>query len=264
MILYIHQCADRYLLIRLASLEVVGLYSIGMTIASVIALLTAGFRTAWVPIVLSTFRQEESKKFYAKVFDYFWALVLLGAVGISLFSKEILVVLAPATYLDAYTVIPVLLLSIFFFHAFPVFSFGISIAKKTKYRLLLMAVTAAINIGLNYLLIPDYGMVGAAIATLIASVIYGIASFIVSQRFYHVSYNLAALFKILAVVVAIISISYFLLSDINVVNILIKIGLVVVFIVCGYLFNLVGKEEMKYLRAFVHSRIFKEDDRKNQ
>ncbi len=255
MILYIYQYTDRYLLIRLANLEAVGLYSIGMTIASVITLLTAGFRTAWIPIVLSTFRQEESKNFYAKAFDYFSILVLLGTVGISLFSKEILVVLTPATYLGAYTVIPVLLLSIFFFHAFPAFSFGISIAKKTKYRLLLMAVTAAINIGLNYLLIPNYGIVGAAIATLISSVIYGIASFIVSQRFYHVSYNLTAFLKILGMAVAIISAGYFLFSDISLQNILIKVGLVVAFIGCTYLFNLVGKEEIKYLRAFIHSLI---------
>jgi len=127
-----------------------------------------------------------------------------------------------------------------------------------------MAVTAAINIGLNYLLIPNYGMVGAAIATLISSVIYGIASFIVSQRFYHVTYNFAAFLKILTVAVTIVSANYFLFSDINVVNILIKVGFVVVFVVCVYLFNLVGKEEIKYLRAFVHSRIFKGDDRENQ
>ncbi len=255
MAIYIYQYTDRYLLIRLANLEAVGLYSIGMTIASVITLLTAGFQSAWAPIVLSTFKQKESKEFYAKVFDYFWVLVLLGAVGISLFSREILVVLAPATYLGAYTVVPILLLSILFFRGLPRFSFGISIAKKTKYSLLLMAVTASINIGLNYLLIPNYGMVGAAIATLISSVIYGIASFIVSQRFYHVSYNLTAFLKILGMAVAIISAGYFLFSDISLQNILIKVGLVVAFIGCTYLFNLVGKEEIKYLRAFIHSLI---------
>ena len=257
---YIYLYADRYLLIRLANLEAVGLYSVGMTIASVITLLMGGFQSAWVPITLSTFRQKESKEFYARVFNYYWALMLFAAVGISFFSREILTVLAPPTYLNAYTVVPILLLSILFYRGLTNFAFGISIAKKTKYRLLLMAVTAAVNVGLNYLLIPNYGMIGAAIATLASSVIHGIASFIVSQRLYHVTYDLAAFLKILIVAVGITFTSYFLFSDISLQNILIKIGLIGVFMACLYFFNLIGKEELAYLRKLVYRVLLRRRD----
>ena len=249
MVMYVFHYADRYFLIHMTTLEELGLYSIGVTIASVILLLVGGFRMAWGPIVLSTFREEKSRQFYAKIFDYFWALIFLGAVGISLFSKEILAILAPETYLGAYTVVPIVILGVVFLNGGGFFSFGIGIAKKTKYRLPLTMIPAAINVGLNYLLIPHYGMIGAAIATLISSVIYAATSFIVSPRLYYVSYNLASFFKILAITVAVISAGYFLFSDISVQNILIKIGLIGVFLVCVYIFHLIGKDELNYLKG---------------
>ena len=257
MAIYIYQYADRYLLIRLANLEAVGLYAVGMAVATAITLLTMGFQNAWAPIMLSTFRQEGAKEFYARIFNYFNVLVLLAVIAISLFSKEILTILTTANYVPAHTVIPILLLSIFFFRCFAIFSFGISIAKKTKYRLMLMAVTAAVNVGLNYLLIPYYGMVGAAIATMISSVTYGVASFIVSQKLYHVTYNLVAFFKMLGMAVAVIATGYFLLSDINLQNILIKLGLVGIFIICLYFFKLIGKEELLYLKELAYKVVLR-------
>jgi len=110
---------------------------------------------------------------------------------------------------------------------------------------------AAINVGLNYLLIPSYGMVGAAITNLISSVIYAASAFLVSQKFYYVSYDLKAFLKILIVTAGIISAGYFFFSDITLANILIKVALVGVFLVCIYLFGLVGKEELRYLRRSI-------------
>jgi len=260
MTLYAFHYADRYFLIHMTTLEELGLYSIGVTIASAVLLLMVGFRGAWVPIVLSSFREEESKQFYVKIFDYFWALIFLGTVGISLFSKEILAILAPETYLGAYTVVPILILSLVLFNGVSFFTFGITIAKKTQYRLPLAVIVAAINVGLNYLLIPVYGMVGAAIATLISSIVYAVASFIISQKLYYVSYNLASFFKILAVVIMIISVSYFLFSDISLQNILIKVGLIGIFMACLYLFNLIGKEELTYLRKLAYRVLLRRKD----
>jgi len=253
--IYILHYADRYMLIRMASLKELGLYSVGVTIASVIVILTGGLRVAWMPIVYSSFREEESKQFYARIFDYFWPLVFLGAIGISLFSKEILFILAPPSYLGAYTVVPIVVLGVVFFNSALFFSFGIGIAKKNKYRLYLGIIVAALNVGLNLLLIPSYGRVGAAIATLISSVGYAVISFLISQKLYYVGYDLKTFLKIFVVTAGIISAGYIFFSDITVVNIFIKIALVGVFIAFVYLFGLVGKEELRYLRQTLHQLI---------
>lgn len=78
-----------------------------------------------------------------------------------------------------------------------------------------------------------------------------------SQNYYGVDCNLASFFKILAVTVAIISAGYFLFSDVSLQSILMKVGLVAVFLVFVYLSDLVGKDELKYLKKLALSKIFK-------
>jgi len=255
MAFYVYQYADRYLLIHLVNLEEVGLYSIGLAIASALYLLVSGFQTAWMPTIYSSFREEEAREFYGRIFNYFWALLLAAAVGLSLFAKEVLVLLAPQTYLRAYSVVPILVLSAVFFRGGPLFSFGIGIAKKTHYNLALMAGAVALNIGLNLLLIPRYGMVGAAMATLISAIARAVGLFILSQRLYRVEYDLLSFFKILTLAVAIISAGYFLFSDISLPNILIKVGLLGVYLASLYLFHMIGKNELNYLRRLTYNKL---------
>jgi len=252
MAFYIYQYADRYLLIRLANLEVVGLYSIGMALASILYLLVSGFQMAWIPTIYSSYGEEKSKQFYARVFNYFWALLLFGAVGLSLFGKEAIMILCPETYLGAYSVVPVLVMSAVFFRGGPLFSFGIGIAKKTHYNLILMVMAVGLNIGLNLLLIPRYGMMGAAVATLISAVCRAASLFIISQKLYHVDYDLAAFAKILAVAIAAIAVASLLFSDVNWQNILVKIGFLGIFLVCLYVFHLIGKDELRYVKNMAY------------
>jgi len=254
MAFYVFQYADRYLLIHLTNLEEVGLYSIGLAIASALFLLVSGFQTAWMPTVYSSYREGEAREFYARIFNYFWALLLAAAVGVSLFGKEILTVLAPQTYLRAYSVVPILVLSAVFFRGGPLFSFGIGIAKKTHYNLALMAGAVALNIGLNLLFIPRYAMVGAAMATLISAIARAVGLFVLSQRLYRVEYDLLSFFKILALAVAIISAGYFLFSDISLPNILIKVGLLGAYLGALFLFHLIGKKELNYLRRLAYNK----------
>lgn len=257
MAFYIFQYADRYLLIRLTNLKVVGLYSIGMALASILYLLVSGFQMAWAPTIYSSYGEEKSKQFYARVFNYFWALLLFGAVGLSLFGKEAIMILCPETYLGAYSVVPILVMSAVFFRGGPLFSFGIGIAKKTHYNLILMVIAVGLNIGLNLLLIPRYGMIGAAVATLISAVCRAASLFIISQKLYHVDYDIGAFARILAVAIAAITVANMLFSEVNWQNILIKIGLVAVYVVCLFVFHMVGKDELIYVKNMLAKKLLK-------
>lgn len=137
--------------------------------------------------------------------------------------------------------------------------FGIHLAKKTLHFTWISIVTAAVNIGLNFLLVPRYGMIGAATATLACSIVWCVLLVSMSQKYYHVDYALGPFFKILAVALIIICGSYFLLADISLLNILIKIGLVGIFAVCLYVFDLIGKDELKYLKNLAHEIIKRKD-----
>ena len=234
-----------------------GLYSLGFQLASLLTLLFVGTGLAWGPFVYSTYKEREIKPVYSKVMDYIVSATFFVVIGLSFFSREILMVFTTSQYFGAYVVVPFLALYLAFYHLGLRMSFGIHIVKKTYHFTWISAVTAGVNIGFNFLLVPLYGMIGAAIATLICSIVWCILLISVAQRYYRVDYNFVSFFKILAVAVAMISIGYFLLSDISVANILIKVGLLGIFAVFVYIFKLVGKEELEYLRKLAYKRIFK-------
>ena len=200
------------------------------------------------PFVFSTYREDNIKPVYIRVMNYVVSATLLIVIGLSLFSHEILIVFTTPQYHGAYVVVPLLALYLAFYHLGLRMSLGIHIAKKTFHFTWISAVTAAVNIGLNFLLVPPYGMIGAATATLACSIVWYVLLVSISQRYYHIAYNFPSFFKILIVAAIIIAIHYFLLSDVSLQNILIKIVLISVFLVSLYIFHLIGRDELRYLR----------------
>jgi len=67
-----------------------------------------------------------------------------------------------------------------------------------------------------------------------------------------VDYDLVAFAKILAVAIAAIAVANLVFSDVNWQNILIKVGLLGIFLVCLYIFHLVGRDELQYLKNMTH------------
>lgn len=247
--IYLIQNSARYFLSYFSTLDEVGLYSLGLQLASILAIFFIGTGLAWGPLIYSTYKEANIKAVYSKLTDYFVSAALLLVVGLSLFSREILTVFTTPQYYGAYIVVPFLALYFTFFYIGLRMSFGINIAKKTLHFTWVSVLTAAINIGLNFLLVPPYGMLGAAISALACSIVWCILLVFISQRYYQVDYNLSAFFKILALSVALICAGYFLFSEVSLWNILIKIGLLGIFVVCVYVFHLVGSAELKYLNS---------------
>ena len=248
-LVYILTYADRYFIINYCSLADLGLYYIGVSLASVISVLFAGFSVAWTPILWSTFRDADAKQFYSHVLNYAFSLAIVAIVAISLFSQEILTVLTTEAYLGAYQVVPWLAFSMLFTQVFPNFAPGIGIANKTIHYVWRAAVAVAVNIGLNFLLVPVYGIVGAAVATLISAVISYILLLVMSQRYYPIHFNFVNYLKITSIAVGMLLLWHNFFLEISWQNILIKVGFVLVILACLYFFALIGKPELIYMKS---------------
>jgi O-antigen/teichoic acid export membrane protein len=260
----IYNC-DRYFLSYFCTLKDVGLYGIGSQIAGILMMLFTGFGLAWSPFFFSTYKEDNIKPVYSKVMDYLISATFFLIICASLFAAEVLIILTTPQYYEAHIVVPILALFFAFYHLGLYMSFGIHIAKKTIHFTWVGAVTAAVNMGLNFLLVPSYGMIGAAIATLACSIVWCVLLVFVSQKYYYINYNLSSFLKILAASSIIICISYLLPPSITLANTLIKLGMLGGFVVCLYLFNLIGIDELKYsqnlgykLLAWVASRVKRE------
>jgi O-antigen/teichoic acid export membrane protein len=157
--------ADRFFLLKMASLGQVGLYAVGFKLASPQTFLFLAFQLAWSPIAYSIYRQPEAERVFRKVFLYFLLLSSTLGMFLSLFSLEALKLLTRPAYYDGYMVVGLLAFGRVLHGAFYMASMGIAFANKMQYYALSVACGAALNLVLNFLLVPPFGMMGAAVAT---------------------------------------------------------------------------------------------------
>ena len=182
--------SDRYFLQIFCDSTEVGLYSLGYRFGGVLHGLVLGpFQLAWLPFLLSIRQERNAKEVYASVLTYFIVIAMFVALALSILSKEVLMVMATPPFYGAYRVVPLIALSYVLYGCFMCVNAGMYLEKKTKYIPFIVGGGAALNLGLNYLLIPTYGMMGAAIATVSSYLVLLIVAFFVSRRFYPVSYE---------------------------------------------------------------------------
>ncbi|MBZ0286099.1 MAG: oligosaccharide flippase family protein [Anaerolineae bacterium] len=182
----------------------VGIFGAGDRIASIVTLLMFGFQMSMMPLVYQHYHEPATPRNLARIFRYFVAGALLMIIGLSLFAPELLAMLTTPQYYSAAVVVP-LLVSKAVLVGMPIFAPGLSIAKRTGIIALINIAGAVLNVILNLLFIPLFGISGAGLATLIsAGTVFGTFMFF-SQRHYPVPHTWRQLG--LAVVIAAIFIA---------------------------------------------------------
>lgn len=179
---------NRFALSYYASLEAVGLFAIAARIAGLSTLLIMGVQMALTPLVYQHYREPETPGRIARLFSWFSAVALLACLFLSLFSRELILLLASEEFLEASGVVailaPALLLSQLY-----IFLPGIAIRKKTVWQLWVTLASALVSVGANMLLVPHFGIHGAGLATLCSSLVFFVLWLLASQSLYHVPYR---------------------------------------------------------------------------
>jgi O-antigen/teichoic acid export membrane protein len=170
------------------------------------------------------------------------------ALGMSLVIKEVISVIAPPQFHNAYKVVPLVALSYLFYGISYYFQSGIYISKKTKYLGLMGTICAIVNIGLNFLLIPRFAAMGAAWATALSFLLMAVLAYVFSQRAYHIPYELTkVLVPLGAAIIAYCSSTFISVGSMPVAILLkgfVLVGFVLLILVSGYL----DKSETSRLR----------------
>jgi len=187
--LWVTNFSDRLFLVRLADTNEVGLYSVGVRIASAMVLLLTAFRLAWPAFAYSIDDDREAQRTYAFVLTYLVVLTTWVATGLALLSPWIVDWIAAPDFAESSRVVGPLAFSTVAFAGYIVVAIGVGRAKRTQFNWVVTGAASAVNIALNLLLIPPYGMMGAAVATVAAYSTMFVGMVWWSQRIYPVPYQ---------------------------------------------------------------------------
>jgi len=200
LIAFVINFSDRYFLRYFTDLETVGLYSLGYKLGMIIFFLMGqSFQQAWGAYAFQYENDKEAPLLYGRIFTIFMFISIYIAFSMALLSKEIVVVIADPRYIDAYKVIPLIAFAAVCYASDNITKIGILITKKTALLPIINFSIATLNVFLNILLIPRYGMLGAAIATAVSFSLLPIISLAISNRFYRIDWEYAKILKLISV-----------------------------------------------------------------
>ena len=243
----IMELANRYLLYWMAGTQEVGLYSAGYKLGVFGLIVVMGFNMGWTPYFLKWGKEPKAKKDFSQIATFFLGFLGFVIVVVSLWVSEIMRfptgtgTLIGEQFWSAENVVFCILFAYFFFGTYVIQLPGIFMIEITNWIPIFRAIGATVNIALNILLIPRYGVIGSAWATVFAFLFMSLSVFIRSHKIYPVPYNwFACLYP--AIFMGIV----FITSD----NIWVRLAITFSYPTIWLLF-VINKEERSVLKSFI-------------
>ena len=181
---------DRFFIIGYKGQAENGVYSLAVRISSVIIFAMTAFQLAWPAFAYSIKDDGVAKRTYSYVLTYLlfitcWLSLALGVLApwlVHLFDHK-------HQFGRSAEAVPVLCFATAAYSGYSVLAIGIGRMRQTQFNWVVSGAAALVNVGLNIVLIPRYGMMGAAIATLAAYVALFVGMWLRSRRIYPVPYQ---------------------------------------------------------------------------
>ena len=193
------QSGDRYVLRIFNSVSTVGLYSFGYQIAGILqTALVTPLKQALQPVVLKQEEDPEAIRHFLRTgATYFYLIGCAACLLISLFSREILMLFArKEVFWAAWVIVPIITYS-YVQHGLGNFvGWGMGLMKKSFHVSGIVLVAALMNIGLNFLFVPQWGMLGAAFATMLSYIVWNFLKAYYSAKFYDLHFEVGRLLHI--------------------------------------------------------------------
>lgn len=180
---------DRFFLLRSCSAAEVGLYALGYKLAMVVGVFSLNpLYMVWSSHMYRAAQRGDGPIVFGRVFARILAAYLFVGLGLCLFAREAVLLLGGERYAEAVAFVPVVVLACFCQCAASLMDAGLYVKRRTGLKLGVTALTTLVMLALYAGLIPAWGGTGAALATLGGFAFLALATWVVSQRAYRVSY----------------------------------------------------------------------------
>jgi O-antigen/teichoic acid export membrane protein len=242
--------SDRFFLQRLGALEVVGIYAVGYKLAFMLNyLLVQPFYAMWQGRMYTIYKQPEHRKVFRHIFALYSLALTYSALVLSVFSRDIVGVMTDPRYRGAEEVVPVIALAYVFYGLGLYVQLGLYLTDKTRAIGAIGAAAALLNLVLNYVLIRNFGMMGAAWATLGGFVAIAVGSYWYSEKALPLDLGMGRVAGAIAVAVAVYLISRSAAPSSGAIAIGVKAASVLIYPVLVWRLRIVSPGELGVLRS---------------
>jgi len=203
------QITDKFFLTNLKGLDDAGIYSVGFKFGSIMSIIVYSTNLSWQPFFMKTAAEkgDEAPPIFARMTTYWLMVMVFLAIGITLFSHEAVYLFTlSAPFRAAAPLVPIFVFAYLLYGLYLLAATQVFYAKRAVKVLPFITVAAGVlNIVLNAVMIPRWGIFGAAWATFCSYVVNLALAALLAQKHYSIPYEwkrLGALGLLSAAVVA--------------------------------------------------------------
>lgn len=228
---WLFQSFDKIALTKWSSFYEVGLYAAAFKIVAILNVLQVSFTTFWAPVKFERFNKNPNDvNFFSRISKLVsFVMFLVAIVTISL--TDFFVLLLGFEFREAISVIPFLVFMPIMYTISETTVNGIAFFKKSKWNVVIAAVCCLLNILGNWILVPDFAAVGAAISTAASYILFFTLRTIISLKYYKVDYGLI---RVVIFILFLIFYSFFQLFNISVILNYAIAGLFIIILIIFY------------------------------
>lgn len=206
---------DRYVLQALAGPEQLGFYSASYNLCEYVqTTLLVSVGQALIPMYTRIWEErgaEETIRFISRVLHYYLMLGALVVAVLAATGHDVLALLASEKYRPGGVIVPWVIAGMVLEGGLPIVAAGIFIRKQTRIMMILVLGCAVLNIALNFALVPHFGIIGSAVATLLSYMVLTGSAMVIGQRRLAVPFPGLALLKFSALA----GVAYLLMRGVN-------------------------------------------------
>ena len=171
LVYWIFNSCDKIMITNMIGIGAAGIYSVGSKLGSCSQLIYTAFAGGWQYFAFSTMKEENQVKSNSLIFEYLGIISFMATAFICVLSSTIFDILFTKQYQSGYIIAPYLFLAPLLQMLFQVAANQFLVVKKTWPNMFILFLGAAVNIAINYFLIPILGIEGASLATLMGYLI---------------------------------------------------------------------------------------------
>jgi len=175
--------ADTLILGYFYNPSIVGIYNVAIPIAKLILIIPTALMGVYIPILAVVQNEKKAfEKVYYTITKWIFFINFISLAWLILYSKDLIIRFFTASYVSAE--IPLIILAVGYVINSCTYSSRdiLLLLNKTKTIFAATVISCVINILLNIILVPAYGMIGAAIATMGSLTILSLILFIKAKK----------------------------------------------------------------------------------
>lgn len=252
--LYSLSFVDRIIIARSLGLAEAGLYSLAVKVSQSVNVLVRGFQLAFPPLAYSITDDEEARRAYSAVVTWFVVIMAGVVTSIWLTAPWIVRIFAAPEYFDAQEAVGPVAAGTALYALYMVLLVVLGRTGRTEFNFPATLAGVGANIGLNLLLVPIWGIVGAGVSLIVSYGVVLVLMYVFTQRLFPVPYEWGRLLKVVGSAGAMIAIGLLFVPDDGIGALAIRLLLIALVPLAMIATGFFSQTEREYVKLLLRPR----------